>query len=49
MGFPLGAVLTGIFMVNLKRLLVSKLNVYLNFWGRYVDGTISFIKIGSVE
>ena len=34
---------------NLERSLVPKLNVYLNFWRRYVDDTITFIKIGSVE
>ena len=49
MGSPLGPVLTGIFMVNLERPLVSKLNVYINFWKRSVDDTINFIKIGSVE
>ena len=49
MGSPLGPVLAGIFMVNLERSLVPKLNVYLNFWRRYVDDTITFIKIGSVE
>ena len=49
MGSPLGPVLAGIFMVNLERSLVPKLNVYVNFWRRYVDDTITFIKIGSVE
>ena len=29
MGFPLGPVLAGIFMVNLERSLVLKLNVYM--------------------
>ena len=36
-------------MVNLERPLVPKLNVYINFWRRYVDDTITFVKIGSVE
>ena len=36
-------------MVNLGRSLVPKLNVYINFWRRYVDDTITFVKIGSVE
>ena len=49
MGSSLGPVLAGIFMVNLERQLVSKLNVYINFWRRYVDDTVSFVKIGSVE
>ena len=30
MGSPLGLVLTGIFMMNLERSLVPKLNVYIN-------------------
>ena len=49
MGSPLGPVLEGIFMVNLERSLVPQLNVYFNFWRRYVDDTITFVKIGSVE
>ena len=49
MGSPLGPVLAGIFMVNLERLLVPKLNVYINFWRRYVDDLIALVKIGSVE
>ena len=40
---PLGPV------VNLERSLVPKLNVSINFWRRFVDGTINFAKIGSVE
>ena len=36
-------------MVNLERPLVPKLNVYINFWRRYADDTITFVKIGSVE
>ena len=49
MGSPLGPVLAWIFMVNLERSLVPKLNVYINFWRRSVDDTINFVKIGSVE
>ena len=48
-GSPLGPVLAGIFMVNLERLLVPKLNVYINFWRRYMDDLIALVKIGSVE
>ena len=44
MGYHLGPVLAGIFMENLKRSLVPKLHVYLNFWRRYVDDTITVIK-----
>ena len=46
---PLGPVLPGIFLVNLERSLVAKLNVDLNFWRRYLDDKIKIIKIGSVE
>ena len=48
-GSPLGPVLAGIFMVNLERLLVPKLNVYINFWRRYMDDLIALVKIGSAE
>ena len=44
MGSPSGPVLGGIFMVNLERLLVPKLNVSINFWRRYVDDAITFVK-----
>ena len=46
MGSPLGPVLAGIFMVNLEMSLVPQLNVYINFWRRYVDDTITFVKNG---
>ena len=47
MSYSLGPVLD--VYGNLERSLVPKLNVYLNFWRRYVDDTITFTKIGSVE
>ena len=31
------------------RSLVPQLNVYINFWRRYVDDTIPFVKIRSVK
>ena len=49
MGSPLGPLLAGIFMVNLERSSIPKLNVYINFWRRYVDDTITFVKIRSVK
>ena len=49
MGSPLGPVLAGILMVNLKRSLVPTLSVCITFWRRYVDDTINSVKIGSVE
>ena len=36
-------------MVNLEKSLVTKLNVYVNFWRRYVDDTITVVETGSVE
>ena len=49
MGSPLGPVLAGIFMVDLARSLVPLLTVELSFWKRYVDDTITFVKIGAVD
>ena len=49
MGSPLGPVLAGLLVVNLENSLVSKLNIYINFSRRYVDDTIIFVKIGSVQ
>ena len=37
MGSPLGHVLAGIFMVELKRSLVPKLSSCIKFWKRFVD------------
>ena len=48
MGSPLGPVLVGIFMVDLERSLVPLLTAELSFWKRYVDDTITFVKIGTV-
>ena len=49
MGSPLGTVLAGIFMVYLERSLVPLLTARLSFWKRYVDDTITFVKIGTVD
>ena len=48
-GSPLGPVLAGIFMVDLKRSLVPLLTAGLSFSKQYVDGTITFVKIGTVD
>ena len=37
MGFPLGSVLAGIFMVHLERSLVPVLEDQLIFWKRYAE------------
>ena len=50
-GFLLGPVLSETFMVMvyLERSLVSLLAAELSLWKRYVDDTITFIKIGTVD
>ena len=48
-GSPLGPVLADIFMVELENTLVPTLTDYMKFWKRYVDDTICFVKMGSVE
>ena len=45
MGSPLRPVLTGIFMVHSERSLVSLLTAEFSFRKRYVDDTITFIKL----
>ena len=40
MGSPLGPVLAGIFMVELKRSIVPKLSKYIKFWKWFVDNHI---------
>ena len=49
MGSPLGPVLAGILMVDLERSLVLLVTAELSFWKRYVDDTITFVKIGTVD
>ena len=49
MGSPLEPVLAGIFMVDLERSLVPLLTAELSFWKRYVDDTITFVKIETVD
>ena len=49
MGSPLGPVLAGILMVDLERSVVPLVTAELSFWRRYVDDTITFVKIGTVD
>ena len=49
MGSPLGQMLADIFMVELENTLVPTLTDYIKFWKRYLDNTICFVKMGSVE
>ena len=49
MGSPLAPVLAGIFMVELGRTVIRKLSQHLQFWKRYVDDAICFVRIGYQE
>ena len=49
MGPPLGPVIAGIFMIKLKRGLLKTLSQYMTSWTRYVDDTISYVKIDCIE
>ena len=49
MDSPLAPVLAGIFMVELERVVVPKLSHQLQFWKRYVDDTICFVRNGCQE
>ena len=48
MGSPLGPVLSGIFIVELKNSLVPTLNKKLTLWRRFVDDTTMLVKIDSI-
>ena len=49
MGSPLGPVLSDIFMIELETSLLPELVDYIQFWKRYVDDTICFIKVGPIN
>ena len=50
MGSPVGPVLADIFMIELEKKLLPYIYIrYINFWRRYVDNTISYVKIGSIK
>ena len=49
MGLPLGPVIAGIFMVELERNLLPTLSQYMTSWKRYVDDTISYVKVDCIE
>ena len=49
MGPPLGPVLAGIFMVELKRSLVTKLSNYIKFGKWFLDDTIIFRNIEAID
>ena len=45
MGSPLGPVLENIFMVDLEKILIPKLDKEVKLWRRFVDDTICFAKM----
>ena len=49
MGSPLGPIPANIFMVELKRSVIPGLTTKLNNWIRYVDDTIFYIKVDSID
>ena len=49
MGSPLGPVLANIFTVELKSVLVTKLNHHVKKWRRFVDDIFGYVKRGSIE
>ena len=49
-GSRLGFVSTDIFMTELEKTLLPDIySCYIKFWRRYVDDTISYVKIGSIK
>ena len=49
MGSPLGPVLANVFMVELKRNIIPTLSNDISLCKRYVDDTICFIKLTSIN
>ena len=49
MGSPLGPVLGNIFMVELERNIIPTLSNDISLWKRYVDDTICFINLTSIN
>ena len=49
MGSPLGPIIADIFMVELERNLLPMLPQYMTSWKRYIDDTISYVKVDCIE
>ena len=49
MGSSLGPVLGDIFMTELEKAILPELTECIKFWKRYVDDTISFTKLGTIN
>ena len=48
-GSPLGPVMTGIFMVDLKKNALAKFSTHMTNWKKYVDDTITYIKPSFID
>ena len=49
MGSPLGPVIANIFTVELEKILIPKLDKEVKLWRRFVDDTICFVKMDSLN
>ena len=49
MGAPLGPVLVDIFMIDLEKSILPELTECIKYWKRYVDDTLSFVKLGTIS
>ena len=49
MGSPWGPVLADIFMIKLEKAILPELTECIKYWKRYVDDTISFLKLGTIS
>ena len=46
---PLGPVLADIFMIELEKAVLPELIECIKYWKRYVNDTISFVKLGTIN
>ena len=49
MGSPWGPILADIFMIELEKAILPELTECIKYWKRYVDDTISFLKLGTIS
>ena len=46
---PFGPVLADIFMIELEKAILPELTECIKYWKRYLDDTISFVKLGTIN
>ena len=49
MGSPLEPGLADIFMIELEKAILPELTECIKYWKRYLDDTISFVKLGTIS